>query len=277
MGSNFPQLHDTIDLDCFVAELVVLDVTKGWQLQAKPDKQKFYCESEYFGYPVLSISDAFRGYVYDEIDISQMDIRNVIVANNLFRQAMALKHISFNNLDMSNIISLRQAFSYCFALESIDFKGVNLSKLKVMSSIFRNCYRLKEVDLRNLNLASLVNIDHMCSSCDSLKKLSIQFNEDNKEIRYAYMLDGCTNISEIELLGTRLKDLKVSNRSDLIDDISYIPTIITDDKLLAMAVSDKESRRALLRIQSKEQINREKINMKLGLMGLSKVCILLEA
>ena len=105
--------------DYFVYELVEREGLLGWKLKSKWGLKKFKCDSAYLGYPIVSLENTFNMYNLDTIDVSGMDVSNVVMMDGVFEYGSKLVEIDISAWDISNVRYMRAIFSNCDRLERV--------------------------------------------------------------------------------------------------------------------------------------------------------------
>lgn len=123
---------------------------RGWALKVlkKPINNKFKCPSEFEGFPVISLYEAFGGRWANTTS----------TFNKEFRSA------DFSGMDVRNIITMEEMLGAHNNLEYLDMSTWKAEKCSNMYTMIYGCTVLKRLDIRSLSIESGKNIPNIFDS-----------------------------------------------------------------------------------------------------------------
>ena len=148
------------------------------------------------------ISYLFSGISSNSLDIYNIDTKNVINMNNLFRDCKRIKNINVS-LVTDNVEDMSYMFANCESLLDINSFKLNTKKVKNMSYMFSNCKSLKIIDTKNYNTENVIDMTSMFSNCRDLEKLDLSsFNTKSVNPNKLYeMLLNLRGLEELNISG----------------------------------------------------------------------------
>ena len=111
---------------------------RGWALKVlkKPINNKFKCPSEFEGFPVISLYEAFGGRWanttstfnkdFRSADFSGMNVRNIITMEEMLGAPNKLRKLSLKGWKPENCINAYTMIYGCHNLEELDARGIKI-------------------------------------------------------------------------------------------------------------------------------------------------------
>ncbi len=231
----------------FEYRLIDISDKVGWQLKARTRKgiTKFKCKSEYFGYPVISLNQAFMNYKLKSIDLSEMDTSNIIDTREAFHRASIKQGIDLHMLDFRKLIYAAYMFSDSH-IPVINFSNLKLPNLDDTYKMFFWVHDLVDLNLEGTVTDEIEDANFMFIWCNTLRTLDIRgfkFSVNN----YTKNILGFESQTYLELI--------------LLSDKILADKLKTDYGFIIMDMGDKK-------------VDIKIIKQKLMLLGYSRVCIL---
>ena len=108
------------------------------------------------------------------------DTSQIMSTISLFEGSEAAS-IDLSGLDVSNVMAMDRMFMGCINIKSLDLSSLNVSEY-VMSanSMFEGCTNLEVLDISSLG--NFESVDRFISDCDSLSVIKIGKDSDTKPI-----------------------------------------------------------------------------------------------
>ena len=117
----------------------------------------------------------------------------------MFYNCLSLKSVDISNLDLSEVIDMNNMFDGCKSIKFINFSSINSQKLSNLDSIFYNCNSLQSIDLTNLITSSMSCLDSMFNECNSLSSINLSSFDTSTVSSMAKMFYGCESLISINL------------------------------------------------------------------------------
>lgn len=184
---------------------------------------------------LTSVAKLFKHVDYQEIDCTDMTLKQLDSLAYLFSGCEKVKTIKINNLytankksmawmfynckslrtienlddfDFQSVETTEGMFSYCWSIKDMDVSFTNMSNNKNLSSMFQMCKNLENLDMSNMQIAENASMDSMLFNCQKLQKLSLAFIKQEvsiKEPLMCKMLQGKAYPSRIDVTGSSVQ------------------------------------------------------------------------
>lgn len=118
---------------------------------------------------VTNLSSCFNEWPYDTLDVSQMDVSNVLNLNSVFRSCSKLTQLDVSNWDVSSCYNFRYAFYNCYGLLKLDISKWSFPQgIKDLRDLFEGCSSIASLDISSLDINDVQsNTSYMFSNCGS--------------------------------------------------------------------------------------------------------------
>jgi len=176
---------------------------------------------------VTSMSNTFNSSKLKNIDLSNLNTKNVKYMNSIFMNVglekiqfgpkfktdnvrsifggfygSQIKEIDLSKLNFANVENIFSLFDFCENLEEVNMSNMNLENIKSMQNVFLSCKKLKKINLDGVKFKNLKDISGLFAYCESLKNIDLSFlkNSQNKSLNLESINDlfnGCTNLEKI--------------------------------------------------------------------------------
>lgn len=156
------------------------------------------------------------------LDISGLDMSNVITTESMFRYLNELTSLDTRNLNASKVTNAKTMFQGCKKLTTLDLSNFHIIGASGggTTSMFSNCENLTDLVLNNSFLVhtdqnNQINIDSMFSTCKKLTVIDLSgFTITGKLLGMSGMFADCTLLTEINF-GNNIKTDNVTNMANL--------------------------------------------------------------
>ena len=100
--------------------------------------------------------------------------------SNLFKDIINLEEIDITGLNINDVLDMEKLFSGCTSLKYANLSYLEASKLDNMKSMFEGCTNLELIDMQNFNTKNVKNMNSMFKDCQKLKKININYFDLSK-------------------------------------------------------------------------------------------------
>ena len=188
----------------------------------------------YFSSPLTNL-ESFFDIEYDElsayivsIDLSTLNISNIISVKKMFKGCSSLTSIDFPDFNANSLIDMSYMFKGCSSLLSIDFPDFNTSSLIDMSYMFNGCSSLETIGdgmfgKFGLNIGHVVNMSSIFSGCIKLTRIYLKTTISDELKDTSSMFSGCSSLEYIDLNG--LDTGSVTNMNSMFSGCSSLQSI----------------------------------------------------
>ena len=170
------------------------------------------------------------------IDLSNLNITNLIDTDYMFNNCTSLKFVNLNNLSVNYIDDINYMFNNCTSLSYIKFSNLNVSFISNIYYTFNNCTSLISADFSNWNASYIYQMDHIFNNCTSL--LSVNLSNWNVPIlsKMDYIFNNCTSLLSVNLSKWNISYISESNYmfSNIYSNFTYC----IDDKVELKPIMD---------------------------------------
>ena len=149
---------------------------------------------------VVNMDSLFSGCeLLSELDISNLDLRNVKSMGRMFSGCKSLKELDLNKWDVSKVWDMEGMFKGCELLGRLNISKWDVSKVENMSEMFSGCKSLKELDLNKWDVSKVWDMEGMFKGCELLGRLNISKWDVSKVENMSEMFSGCKSLKELDL------------------------------------------------------------------------------
>ena len=160
-----------------------------------------------------------------KIDLSNLNLQNVVSVNDLFNNCDKLTEFTFSeNWSNNNIKSFRNMFTSCGIINKIDLSLLNTSNAINFNDMFYRCVELSQIiGIGDINVEKAKDLGFMFAYCGKLTNLDLsKWHTDN--LVYAHsMFRGCNNLTTLSI--TNFNTSNVYCLTSLFDNCSSLETI----------------------------------------------------
>ena len=121
---------------------------------------------------VISTMNMFDNCKASELDLSNIDVRNIRNMNYMFVSCY-VKKLDLNNWDVSKVECMSGMFWDCIKLEELNVSNWDVRNVKIMNEMFDSCRSLKTIDLSSWDVGNVRNMRVMFECCESLEGVNI--------------------------------------------------------------------------------------------------------
>lgn len=147
-----------------------------------------------------------------EIDLSDIEIKNVNSATDMFYGCSNLKKIYFgNNFKTDNIINMDGMFYGCNSLTSIYLSQFNTKKVTTMSKMFSGCNSLTSIDVTRFSTITVNDMSEMFCDCEKLTKIDLSKFNTKLVYNMSKMFSGSKSITSLNLADFNTDNLEEVN------------------------------------------------------------------
>ena len=134
-----------------------------------------------------------------DIDVSNVDTKNVIDMNEMFYNCQYLTRLDLSSFDTKNVTNMSMMFCGCNSLTGLDLSSFDTKNVTNMPSMFRNCQSLTSLDLSSFDTKNVTNMYCMFQNCQSLTSLDLS-SFDTKKVTDMYcMFYDCNSLTSLNL------------------------------------------------------------------------------
>ncbi len=148
-------------------------------------------------------SENFNPYL-EEVDISNLDLRNVKYLENCFSRCNVLKKIDMHNIELPMCINCTEMFDSCPMLEEINTDGVICPNVISVDGMFRGDKSLKHIDLRFITSSQIEDCFDLFKQCTSLESVDLS-NMSWENLRDGYCNDVFKDASSLSIIKTPIR------------------------------------------------------------------------
>ncbi len=139
-------------------------------------------------------------YSLENIDLKNFNTKKVKNMSFMF-SGLPFEYIDLTNIDVENVVSMDGMFMYCTKLKKLDFSGFKTDRIKSMDAMFMGCISLTELDLSVFNTQKVKNMSDLFMLCTNLKTIYVSdgWKTDSVETDYWYysldnLFSGCISL-----------------------------------------------------------------------------------
>ncbi len=156
---------------------------------------------------VKDMGRLFTGVLFENIDISSWDTRNVTSMLQMFSHCNNLKVNPASDFSFENVESVDGMFWACSSLEDVSFNYNGSTNLLTFNQMFFRCYSLKKVYI-NFKTNNMINCTSMFNSCQNLIDLDFMKDSLIKLSSAQAMFSGCNKIQKLNLANFNTESVK---------------------------------------------------------------------
>ena len=154
-------------------------------------------------------SRMFENCGAETLDLSNFDMSNVTIADNMFSYYSRLKSIK-QNWNLSNLVNSDSMFYGCFSLTTLDTSRWGLESLINSNDMFSYCNSLTFLDTSKWKLSNLKTCSNMFNSCISLVNIDTNGWDLNNLVNCSNMFYDCYRLTTLDTSRWGLKKLNTS-------------------------------------------------------------------
>lgn len=146
-------------------------------------------------------SSMFR-YMTNLAEIRNLDSVDFSSVTNMayFFYDTAVTDVDLSGLDLGNVINTRMTFYQCYSLESVDFGTNTFASDTSLADLFYDCGALESVDLSNFDTRNVINSRYMFYRCSTLTDITFGSKcTFEKDTAFSYMFRGCSSLTSLDL------------------------------------------------------------------------------
>lgn len=137
--------------------------------------------------------------------------KNVIDAEYMFSDCVALTSLDLSSFNTSEITNMQNIFYGCYNLKYLNISSFDTSKVRNFTYFFYNCRELTSLDLRIFDTSKVTNMQFMFNGCNKLKSLDLSSFDTSKVINMSGMFGSCINLTALIINNPKLFELKATN------------------------------------------------------------------
>lgn len=156
---------------------------------------------------VNDLSYSFYRVGLEDIDLTNLDTRNVTDFKYMFANCSNTKSINISNFNTEKVVDMSYMFYNCKKIKNIDLSSFNTKRVKRITHMFDGMESLEIIDLSNFSVEGISNdvndlkdFDYLFNNCKKLKAIDIS-NFVAKEASISYMFSNCYDLEIINMLG----------------------------------------------------------------------------
>ncbi len=215
-----------------------LEVSENGRVKAYNDNGKIYIYSIDDILANIDSYSLFRGYTkLTELNILELDTKNVWSAQAMFSELRSLKTLDLSNFNSSNIGQMTSMFNGCSSLEELDLSHFDTSNVRAMNSMFWNCTSLKNLDVTGFNTSKVNDMAVMFGNCTSLTSIDVS-SFDTSNVTTMYQMFYESNLTKIDI--SNFNTSKVTNMNRMFRGNDNLEKIYVGDGWDISAVTDSE-------------------------------------
>lgn len=135
-----------------------------------------------------------------EIDLSNLDMRDVEDMYSMFEGCSSLTSVKFPSTFQNNSVTdMSYLFINCKSLESINLENMSSNKLTNIQGMFQGCVSLKKLNLSNFNTDKVVNMEDLFYDCESLTDLDLSNFNTDKVVSMNNLFYDCRSLTDLNL------------------------------------------------------------------------------
>ena len=160
-----------------------------------------------------NINHIFAGCSFKYIDLSKLNVSNIVNMNYLFLDCKNLTNVNLSCLNLNNLTEASGIFSGCSSLMNINLSNSNLGNLTNMKGMFSYLYVLKSIDFSNCKVLNVTNMENMFYGCGSLTSINVSSFVTSNVTNMSGMFGHSEKITSLNL--SNFNTSKVTNMSDM--------------------------------------------------------------
>ena len=152
-------------------------------------------------FPTNNVAYWFISYSGTELNLSNMDTKNVTNMSSMFSGCSNLTSLNVSGFDTGNVTDMSHMFWECSSLPELDLRNFDTHRVTNMISMFNGCSNLKIINLSSFDTSAVESMNGMFFGCSNLTELDLS-NFDTRNLRegdlYGSMCSMFRNCSKLE-------------------------------------------------------------------------------
>lgn len=148
---------------------------------------------------VNDISYAFYKTGFENIDLSNMDTKNVTNLSYLFGNCRELKSVNVSKLNTENVINMSYMFLNCKSIKNLDVSSFNTQNVYNMLNIFAGMESLESIDVSNFNTSNVNSFSYMFDRCKKIEELNLKSFDTSNANSFDHMFSNMEKIKNLDI------------------------------------------------------------------------------
>ena len=148
---------------------------------------------------VNDLSYAFYKAAFENVDLSNMDTKNVTNFSYLFGNCRELKSVNISKLNTESATNMSHMFFNCKSIENLDVSGFNTKNVNDMTSLFDGMENVESLDVSNFNTDNVVVFSDMFNKCKKVSELNLKSFNTNNAFYFSNMFSYMEKVKNLDL------------------------------------------------------------------------------